>query len=156
MAEMSSSEERQKAGKGSPFDPISAPTGYHANPRHPPTRSRSSRADRPGRGTRPGDAISSKHFTLHAGLASTKKQEFRLAIGLRAGFATARNRAKRQAREMIRLNRHRLPEGIALVISARGNISSLTRRGIRDQLADLFDRARALSLPRGPDGASRQ
>ncbi len=109
-----------------------------------------------GRATRPGEAINTKHFTLYAGFASTKKGGLRLAFGVRAGPSTVRNRAKRQARETFRLNRHKLPGGIDLVVTSRGKIGALTRRALRDQLSELFDRARKLSPPQEPSGASKQ
>jgi len=79
-----------------------------------------------------------------------------LAFGVRAGRSTARNRAKRQARETFRLNRHKLPVGIDLVVTTRGAIGALSRRALRDQLSELFDRARKLSPPQEPRRASKQ
>ena len=147
MAEISSNEERQRAEKGSPFDPTSASGGGHLDPNHSPNGTWSPEGARLGRSARPGKAISSKHFTLYAGFASTKKQGLRLAFGVRAGSSAVRNRAKRLARETFRLNRHKLPDGITIVITTKGGIATLPRRAIRDQLTELFDRARTLSPP---------
>ena len=74
-----------------------------------------------------------------------------MAFGARAGPATARNRAKRQAREEFHLRRHRLPDSIDILITNKGPIGMLSRRSIRGQLAELLDRARALARP-GRDG----
>ena len=156
MAEISSNEERQRAERNSPSEPAPASTGHDLNPGHSPKSTRLSRLLRLRRPIRSIEAIHSKHFTLHAGLASTKKQELRLAFGVRAGASSVRNRAKRQARETFRLNRHKLPERIDIVIATRGDISSLTRREMREQLTALFGRASTLSPPPGPGEASRR
>lgn len=148
MAETSSSAEGQKAGRDSPSDVAPSPARDHANPGH------SSRSNRP-----PGIAQSmpvgrsaatlrTRHFTLHAVFTSTKKQGLKMAFGVRAGRSTARSRAKRQAREGFRLTCHTLPEGIDIMITSGGTISTLTRRTIRAELTELLDRARALTPPR--------
>lgn len=100
-----------------------------------------------GRTARPKKTLNSGYFTLYAGFPSTKKQELMLAFGARAGNATVRNKAKRLARETFRLNRHQLPRGIEIVITARKGISALGRRDMRGQILDLFERARRLSPP---------
>ena len=100
-----------------------------------------------GRTARSKKVFTSDYFTLYAGFPSTKKQELRLAFGARAGTATVRNKAKRLARETFRLNRHQLPGGIEIVITAKKGISALARRDIRGQILDLFERARRLSPP---------
>jgi ribonuclease P protein component len=82
-----------------------------------------------------------QYFTLFTRAASTKKQGLRLAFGARTGRSTARNRAKRQARETYRLYRSRLPEAKEVVITSRGNIDGLSRRAVRQQLVELFGRA---------------
>lgn len=71
-----------------------------------------------------------------------------MAFGVRMGRSTARNRAKRQTREQYRLTRHKLPEGIDIVITNRGTINTLSRRGMRAELAELLDRARAIAPSR--------
>ena len=136
--------------------PPPPPARHRPDPNHSPRSDRPSGVVRLGRATQPGEAINTKHFTLYAGLASTKKRQLKLAFGVRAGSSTVRNRAKRQARETFRLNHHKLPGGIDLVVSTRGAIGALTRRALRDQLSELFDRARKLSPPREPGGASKQ
>ncbi|MBI2903459.1 MAG: ribonuclease P protein component [Candidatus Methylomirabilis oxyfera] len=98
-----------------------------------------------------------RHFTLYARPTSTKKQVLRLAFGARAGHATVRNRAKRQAREAHRAHRHNLPEAREIVITTRGRkIDALGRRAIRDELTELFTRAAApASRPRGSMASMR-
>ncbi|MDD5559612.1 ribonuclease P protein component [Candidatus Methylomirabilis sp.] len=98
-----------------------------------------------GRAARPRRALNTNYFTLYARFPSTKKQELRLAFGTRAGTATVRNKAKRLARETFRLNRHQLPQGIEIVITAKKGIGALSRRDMRGQIFDLFERARRLS-----------
>ncbi|MDE2059394.1 MAG: ribonuclease P protein component [candidate division NC10 bacterium] len=100
---------------------------------------------------RPRRAFNTNDFTLYARFASTKKQELRLAFGARTGTAIVRNRAKRLAREAFRLNRHQLPVGVEIVITAKKGISALSRRDMRGQFRDLFDYARRLSPPSSSD-----
>ena len=71
-----------------------------------------------------------------------------MAFSVRAGRSTARNRAKRQAREEHRLIRHKLPEGIDIMITNRGAVNALTGRSMRAELAGLLERARALTQSR--------
>ena len=156
MAERSSSEERQRAEKDLPSDTASAPGSRHADHDSPAGSRRSRRTARLGLQRRSGRPIYAKHFTLYLAVASTKKQGLRLRFGVRAGPSTARNRAKRQAREAFRLFSHKLPDGIDIMITARKGIAALTRREIRDQLAELFDRACALSAAQGDSAATKQ
>ena len=135
--------------------PPPPPTTHRPNLNHSPKSDRPSEVVRLGRATRPGEAINTKHFTLYAGFASTKKGGLKLSFGVRAGPSTVRNRAKRLARETFRLNRRNLPEGIDLVVTTRDAIAALTRRAIRDQLSELFDQAGKLSPPQELGGASR-
>ncbi len=155
MAGMSSNEERPGAEKGSPSDPPT-PTGHHVSHHRPPKSARSSGVVRLGRPGRSGEAISARYFTLYAGFASTKKQGLTLAFGLRAGPSTVRNRAKRQARDTFRFYRKKLQDGISIVITSRGDIGTLTRRDIRNQLSELLDRACVLFPSKNSDEASRQ
>ncbi|CBE70023.1 MAG: ribonuclease P protein component [Candidatus Methylomirabilis oxygeniifera] len=90
-------------------------------------------------------AFNNKYFTLYARFASTKKQQLQLAFGARTGTATVRNRAKRLARETFRLNCHRLPAGIEILITAQKGIGALSRRDMRGQIVDLFEYACKLS-----------
>lgn len=69
------------------------------------------------------------------------------AFGARTGTAIVRNTAKRLARETFRLNRHRLPMGIEIVIAAKKGIGALSRRNTRSQLLELFEYAHTLSPP---------
>lgn len=108
------------------------------------------------RAARPKRAFTGNYFTLYAGFSSTKKQGLRLAFGVRAGASTVRNKAKRLAREAFRLNRHKLPEGIEIVITAKKGIGALSRRDIRGQILDLFERAYKSPLPRPADAAPTQ
>ncbi|HWQ70480.1 MAG TPA: ribonuclease P protein component [Patescibacteria group bacterium] len=85
------------------------------------------------------------YFTLYTRFTSTKKQDLKLAFGARAGTATARNRAKRLARETFRLNYHQLPVGVEILITAKKGIGALSRRDMRGQIVDLFEHARRLS-----------
>ena len=104
-----------------------------------------------GRAARLRRACNGVYFTLYAGFPSTKKQELKLAFGARAGTATVRNKAKRMARETFRLNRHQLPVGIEILISAKKGIGALSRRDMRCQILDLFKHARRLSPPRSSE-----
>jgi ribonuclease P protein component len=74
---------------------------------------------------------------------STKKQALRLAFGVRAGRASVRNRAKRYARDLFRSMQPRLPAAIEIVLAARAPLGDLTRRQLRGEMAELFERARA-------------
>lgn len=149
MAERSSVEEGQKAEKDSPCE---LALRFH---RALPPQSLSSARDRSvemrkselGRAARLRRACSSGYFTLYAGFPSTKKQELRLAFGARVGTAPVRNKAKRMARETFRLNRHQLPMGIEVLISAKKGIGALSRRDMRWQILDLFKHACKLSPP---------
>ena len=156
MAERSSSKERQRAGKDLPSDAASAPGSGHVGHDSPAESRRSRRTLRSGPPRRSARPIYAKHFTLYVAFASTKKQRLRLRFGVRAGPATARNRAKRRAREAFRLFSHKLPDGIDIMIAARNRITALTRREIRDQLAELFDRACALSAAQSDSAATKQ
>lgn len=78
-----------------------------------------------------------------------------MAFGVRAGCAAVRNRAKRQAREAFRDRQHKLPDKMAIVIATRGKIASLTRRQLREELEELFDRASRLRSSFRPDGISK-
>src|SRR5574337_145235 len=98
-----------------------------------------------GRSAKQKRALNSPYFTLYTRFSSTKKQELWLAFGARAGMATVRNRAKRLAREAFRLNRHRLPAGSDIVVTAKKGIGDLSRRDIRGQICDLFEHASKLS-----------
>lgn len=49
------------------------------------------------------------------------------------------------ARETFRLNRHQLPVGIEILISAKKGIGVLSRRDMRCQILDLFTHACRLS-----------
>ena len=147
MAETSSSAEGRRAARGSPSDTTPPPAKDHAGPQHSTKTAQAPSAAGSGSAVRPGVAIVTRHFTLYARPASTKKQGLRLAFGGRAGRSTVRNRAKRQAREAYRLNRQKLPEAREIVLTTRGSIDRLTRRAIRDQLVELFARATAPSLP---------
>ena len=140
MAETSSSEEKPKAEKDSPRNrsPALATGGARAVLT---SCARAVNVSRRGRAARSGEAFHTKHFTLYARFASTKKQELHLAFGTRAGPATARNRAKRQAREAFRYNRRTLATNIEVVIACKGDISALPPRSIRAQLEELFARA---------------
>lgn len=100
-----------------------------------------------GRRERSKRAFNNDYFTLYVGFPSTKKHALKLAIGVRAGTAVARNRAKRLAREAFRLNRHQLPVGIEMVIAARKGIGALNRRSLRSRIIELFEYARRLSPP---------
>lgn len=91
-------------------------------------------------------AFNNQYFTLYVRLASTKKQQLQLALGARVGTATVRNRAKRLARETFRVNCRQLPAGIEILITAKKGIGALSRRDMRGQIVDLFERARGLSL----------
>ncbi len=153
MAGTSSNEGRPRAEKGSPFNPP-APAGHHISPNRSRRSTRSSGAARLGRSSRSGEGISGIYFTLYAGFSSTKKQGLTLAFGVRAGPSTVRNRAKRQAREMFRVYRDKLPERISIVITNRGGIGALTRREMRDQLSKLLSRACALFPPQHTGAAS--
>ena len=141
MAETPSSAEWQKAERGSPSSTARHPARHPANSDQPSKSSRSPGIARSGPVSRLGATIHTKHFILYAAFTSTKKREMRTAFGVRAGRPTARNRAKRQAREEYRLKHHDLPEAIDIVIANRGAISALTRRSMRQQLAELLDRA---------------
>jgi len=134
----------------------SPPPGHYNSHTRSAKSARSSGAVGLGRPSRSGEAINTRYFTLYAGFASTKKRGLTLAFGVRAGPSTVRNRAKRQAREAVRLHRKKLPDGISIVITSRGNIGTLTRRGMRGQLSELLDRARALFPSQNPGGASQQ
>lgn len=103
-----------------------------------------------GRGTRLKRVFNGNYFTLYVEFSSTKKQGLRLAFGARAGPSTVRNKAKRQARETFRLNRHRMPGGIEILITTKKDVSALSRRDIRGQILDLLERARKLSPPGFP------
>ena len=154
MAETSSSAEWQKAERDSPSDAAPHPARHHANPDQSSKSSRPPGIAQAGPVSRPGATIHVRHFTLYAAFTSTKKRGLRTAFGVRAGRPTARNRAKRQAREGFRLKHHKLPEAIDIVIANRGAIGALTRRSIRQQLAELFDRACRLAPPGGGNKAT--
>ena len=151
MAERSSSDEWQRAARGSPSDTAPPPAKDHVSPDCSGNTTRPPSAVRPSFAARRGVAITTSHFTLYARPASTKKQVLRLAFGARAGHAAVRNRAKRQAREAHRAYRHKLPETGEIVITTRGRrIDALGRRATRDELMELFTRAAAsASRPRG-------
>ena len=156
MAERSSSKERQRAEKDLPSDTASAPGSRHAGHDSPASSRRSRGTPKSGLPRRSARPLYAKHFTLYVAFASTKKQGLRLRFGVRAGASTARNRAKRQAREAFRFFSHKLPDGIDIMIAARNRITALTRREIRDQLAELFDRACALSAAQSDSAATKQ
>lgn len=103
------------------------------------------RQSEPGHAARYKKAFNEGHFTLYVRFSSTKKQTLKLAIGARAGPSTVRNRAKRQAREAFRLNRHRLPAGIEIAITTKRGVSVLSRRDMRSQILELLEWARTLS-----------
>jgi len=147
MAETSSSAEGRRAARGSPSDATSPPAKEQTGPKHSMKTDQAPSAAGSGSAVRPGVAIVTRHFTLYARPASTKKQGLRLAFGARAGRSTVRNRAKRQAREAYRLNHQKLLETSEIVITTKGSIDRLRRRAIRDQLVELFARATASSAP---------
>lgn len=147
MAETSSTAEGRRAARGSPSDATSPPAKDHTSPQYSTKTAQAPSAAGSGPAARPGVAIVTRHFTLYARPASTKKQGFRLAFGARAGRSTVRNRAKRQAREAYRLNRQKLLETREIVLTTKGSIDRLRRRAIRDQLMELFARATASSSP---------
>lgn len=149
MVKTSSGEEEQRAEKDSRSETGPASAGNRSGPSRAPGRQK---ARSPAQRARRGRAFSARHFTLFVKFASTKKQGLRVAIGARAGPSTVRNRAKRQAREAYRLSRGGLPEGVDLVITSTKGITELTRRRMREQLTELFNRARALLSPGGADG----
>lgn len=153
MAERSSSAEWQRAARGLPSDTTPSPAKHHQRPGYSKKTAQPPSARKSGSTARQGVTITTKYFTLSARPASTKKQGLRLAFGVRAGRSTARNRAKRQARELYRLNRHRLPETKELVITSRGSIDALGRRATRDQLMQLFERT-AAAFPPLRDGSA--
>jgi ribonuclease P protein component len=97
--------------------------------------------------TRPKRAFNNNYFTLYVRLASTEKQQLRLAFGARVGTAVVRNRAKRLAREMFRVYCRTLPSGIEILVTAKKGIGALSRRDMRGQIGELFERARRLSPP---------
>ena len=150
MAETSSSAEGRRAARGSPSDAAPPPAKEQASPQYSTTTDQAPSAAGSGPAARLGSAIATRHFTLYVRPASTKKQGLRLAFGARAGRATVRNRAKRQAREAYRLNRQKPLEMREVVITTRGSIDRLRRRAIRDQLVELFARATtSVPPPRG-------
>jgi ribonuclease P protein component len=114
-------------------------------------RKQQSRIARSGRTGKPGTTLHASHFILHASFPSTKKQELRMAFGVPAGPSTARNRAKRQAREEFRLKRIRLPRSIDILITNKGPIGKLSRRRMREEFAKLLDQACVPPRP-GRDG----
>jgi ribonuclease P protein component len=102
-------------------------------------------------------ACNTKHFTLYVRFTSTEKQQLQLALGARVGTATVRNKAKRLARETFRVYCRQLPAGIEILVTAKKGIDALSRRDMRGQIVDLFERARRL-LPSNssePVGTSR-
>lgn len=141
MAEIPLTVERPRVERGSPFNPAAVPSAVLTEPIRSPRSPRSRGMQRFRPTSRSGEAINTRHFTLYVRFASTKKQGLTLAFGARAGTSTARNRAKRQAREIFRLSQHKLPEGIDIVIAAKGRIGTLTRRETRRQLSELFSQA---------------
>lgn len=154
MAKTSLGEEKPKAAKDSPRDCALAFASSESDRNLPARRARPPKVARPARSARSEEAFSTTHFTLYSGFASTKKRGLHLAFGVRAGPATTRNRAKRQAREAFRFSRHKLPEAIGIVITSRGNISVLPRRSVRAQLEELFARACARWTPDRADAAT--
>jgi ribonuclease P protein component len=70
-----------------------------------------------------------------------------MAISRRIGRAARRNRIKRLIRESFRLNQHRFPEGLDLVVVPRKR-SRLTLETISASLCKLVPRAAAACLPR--------
>lgn len=150
MAETSSSAEGRRAARGSPSDVTPPPAKDHAT-QHSTKTAQALSAAGSGLAGRSGVALVTRHFTLYARPASTKKQGLRLAFGARAGRSTVRNRAKRQAREAYRLNRQKFLETREIIITTKGSIDKLRRRAIRDQIVELFARATASSPP--PRGA---
>ena len=154
MAETPSSAEWQKAERDSPSDATPRPARHRANPDQSLKSNRPPGIAQSGPVSSSGATIHVRHFTLYAAFTSTKKRGLRTAFGVRAGRPTARNRAKRQAREEFRLRHHRLPEAINILITNRGTISALTRRSIRQQLVELFDRACRLAAAGRDDKAN--
>ena len=148
MAETSSSAEGQKAGRDSLSSVAPQPARHHATPGHSSRSNRLPGIARSRAVGRSAATLHTRHFTLYAAFTSTKKQGLRIALGVRAGRSTARNRAKRQAREEYRLTHHKLPEGINIVITNRGVVSTLTGRSMRAELAELLERACALTPSR--------
>lgn len=61
-----------------------------------------------------------EHMVVYSAPSECQHPRLGLVVGRKVGSAVARNRWKRLIREAFRLNQHRLPMGIDLVVLPRG------------------------------------
>jgi len=90
-----------------------------------------------------------EELILHAVANGGRPTRLGLAIGRKVGNAVRRNRIKRLIREAFRLNQHRFPDGLDLIVVVRKG-ARLTHETISASLCGLVARA-AARLPTTAD-----
>ncbi|OGS24439.1 MAG: ribonuclease P protein component [Elusimicrobia bacterium RIFOXYB2_FULL_48_7] len=74
-----------------------------------------------------------------------KRVRVGIVLSRKVGNAVARNRLKRQLREIFRLNKHFLDQGVDIVFLAREKLPSFDYGKLKDMVFGLWERAKVIN-----------